>query len=50
MLNNEDNFNEKLIRDLTETSNKIFRSLKNGGYIPDKALIIKVLIIKEHVT
>ena len=31
-------FNEKLIQDLTETSNKIFRSLKNGGFLTDKEL------------
>ena len=30
------NFNEKLIQDLTETSNKIFRILKNRGFITDK--------------
>ena len=34
----EVNFNEKLIEDLTETSNKIFRNLKNGGFITDKEL------------
>ena len=32
------NFNEKLIQDLTETSNKIFRNLENGGFITDKEL------------
>ena len=32
------NFNKKLIQDLTETSNKIFRNLKNGGLIIDKEL------------
>ena len=37
-LNNENvykdvNFNEKLIQDLTETSNKIFRNLKNGDLV-----------------
>ena len=32
------NFNEKLIQYLTETSNKIFRNLKNGGFITDKEL------------
>ena len=32
------NFNEKLIQDLTETSNKIFRILKNRGFITDKEL------------
>ena len=31
-------FNEKLIQDLTETSNKIFRNLNNGGFITDKEL------------
>ena len=31
-------FNEKLIQDLTETSNKIFRNLRNGGFITDKEL------------
>ena len=34
----EVNFNEKLIQDLTETSIKIFRSLKNRGFITDKQL------------
>ena len=34
----EVNLNEKLIKDLTEISNKIFRSLKNGGFITDKEL------------
>ena len=28
----EVNFDEKLMQDLTETSNKIFRNLKNGGF------------------
>ena len=32
------NFNEKLIQDLTETSNKIFRILKDRGFITDKEL------------
>ena len=27
------NFNEKLIQDLAETRNKIFRNLKNGGFV-----------------
>ena len=31
-------FKEKLIQDLTETSNKIFRNLRNGGFITDKEL------------
>ena len=31
-------FNEKLIQDLTKTSNKIFRNLRNGGFITDKEL------------
>ena len=31
-------FNKKLIQDLTETSNKIFRNLRNGGLITDKEL------------
>ena len=30
--------NKKLIQDLTETSSKIFRNLKNGGFITDKEL------------
>ena len=34
----EVNFNEKLIQDLTKTSNKIFRNLKNRGFITDKQL------------
>ena len=34
----EVNFNEKLTQDLTETSNKIFKNLKNGGFISDKEL------------
>ena len=42
-LNNENvykdvNFNEKLIQGLTETSNKIFRNLKNGDFITEKEL------------
>ena len=44
-------FNEKLIQDLTETSKKIFRNLRNAGFIPDKELKYFVLvfsIIKEH--
>ena len=32
------NFNEKLKQDLTETSNKIIRSLKSIGFIADKEL------------
>lgn len=32
----EVNFNDKLIQNLTGTSNKIFRNLKNGGFITDK--------------
>ena len=32
------NSNEKLIQDLTETSNKMFRSLKNGGFKTNKKL------------
>ena len=32
------NFNKKLILDLTETSNKIFRNHKNGGFFTDKEL------------
>ena len=31
-------FNKKSIQDLTETSNKIFRNLTNGGLITDKEL------------
>ena len=31
-------FNEKLIKDLTEASNKIFRNLRNRGFITDKEL------------
>ena len=31
-------FNEKLIQNLTETSNKIFRNLKNESFITDKKL------------
>ena len=31
-------FNEKLIQDLTEISNKIFRNLRNGGFITYKEL------------
>ena len=34
----EVNFDGKLIQDLTETSNKIFRSLKKRGFIADKEL------------
>ena len=32
----EVNFNDKLIQNLTGTSNKIFWNLKNGGFITDK--------------
>ena len=32
----EVNFNDKLTQNLTGTSNKIFRNLKNGGFITDK--------------
>ena len=31
-------FKEKLIQDPTETSNKIFRNLRNGGFITDEGL------------
>ena len=31
-------FNEKLIQDLTKASNKVFRNLKNRGFITDKEL------------
>ena len=31
-------FNEKLIQDLTEISNKIFGNLRNGGFVTDKEL------------
>ena len=31
-------FNEKVIQDLTETNNKIFRNLRNGDFITDKEL------------
>ena len=34
----KDKFNEKLIQDLTETSNKIFRNLRNRCYRTDKEL------------
>ena len=34
----ENKFYEKLIQDLTESSNKIFRSLKNAGFITYKEL------------
>ena len=44
------NFNEKLIQDLTETSNKIFRNLKNGGFITDKELKYFSFDHKEHIT
>ena len=30
------NFNGKLIQDLTDTSKKILKNLKNGGFITDK--------------
>ena len=48
----EVNFNEKLIQDLTETSSKMFRGLKNGGFIIDRELkyfSFDHKIIKEHV-
>ena len=32
----EGNFNDKLIQNLTGTSNKIFWNLKNRGFITDK--------------
>ena len=32
------NFNEKLIEDLTEYSNKIFKDLRRGGYLTGKQL------------
>ena len=32
----EVNFNENLIHNVTETSNKIFRKLQKGGFITDK--------------
>ena len=31
-------FNETLIQDLTETSNKMFRNSKNEGFLFDKVL------------
>ena len=34
----EVSFNEKLIQDLTEPSNKIFKNHKNGGFITYKEL------------
>ena len=34
----EVNLNEKLTQNLTETSKKIFRNYKNGGFITDKEL------------
>ena len=34
----EVNFHEKLIQNLPETSKKIFRNLKNGGFMTDKEL------------
>ena len=37
-VNKEVNFDGKLIQDLTETSNKIFRNLKKRGFIADKEL------------
>lgn len=37
-VNKEVNFDGKLIQDLTEISNKIFRSLKKRGVITDKEL------------
>ena len=31
-------YKEELIQDLTETGNKIFRNLRNGGFIADEEL------------
>ena len=31
-------FNEKLIQEITKTCNRMFRNLKNGGFITDKEL------------
>ena len=46
----EVNFNDKLIQDLTETSNKLFKSLENGVFMTDKELKYFSFHKKKHVT